>query len=109
MYRWLSNVEEKYIYGVTHDTNLSWAAYHASQLQVCDGLPTIKAMLPLFQDDLKSVAMIRHSMNVIKLAVNKLNSSQVPVFTLDQPLYAIAKMIQWKWKESHGEISLLSC
>ena len=42
-------------------------------------------------------------MHVIKQAVQKLNPSQVPVITLDQPLYAIGKMIQWNWPESYGE------
>ena len=60
-------------------------------------------MLPLFYEDSKSVGMIRHSMDVIKQAVQKLNPSQVPVITLDQPLFAIAKWIQWNWPESHGE------
>ena len=42
-------------------------------------------------------------MDMIKLAVQKVNQAQVPVITLDQPLYAIAKNIQWKWPESFGE------
>ena len=85
---------------VTHDSNISWAAYHASQQPNDCHTPAITAMLPLFQDDSKSVAMIRHSMDEIKQAVQELNPSQVPVITLDRPLHAIAKSIQWKW---HGE------
>ena len=38
-------------------------------------------------------------MDVIQQAVQKLNSAQVPVITLDQPLYVIAKLIQWNWPE----------
>ena len=60
-------------------------------------------MLPLFHEDSKSVAMVRHSMDMIKLAVQKLNPAQVPVITLDQPLYAITKKIQWNWPENYGE------
>ena len=56
-------------------------------------------MQPLFNEDSKSVVMIRHSVDVIQQAVQKLNSVQVPVITLDQPLYAIAKLIQWNWPE----------
>ena len=37
------------------------------------------------------------------MAVQKLNPGQVPVVTLDQPLYAIAKEIQWSWPEQYGE------
>ena len=56
-------------------------------------------MQPFFNEDSKSVVMIRHSMDVIQQAVQRLNSVQVPVITLDQPLYAIAKLIQWNWPE----------
>ena len=88
---------------VIHGSNISWAAYHASQQPNEDcHTPAITAMLPLFQDDSKSVAMIRHSMDVIKQAV-QLNSSQVLVITSDQPLDAIAKSIQWNWQSEYGE------
>ena len=49
------------------------------------------------------IGMIQHSMDVIKQAVQKLNLAQVPVITLDQPLYAIARMIQWNWQAIYGE------
>ena len=32
-----------------------------------------------------------------------LNPKQTPVITFDQPLYALAKRIQWKWPEEYGE------
>ena len=60
-------------------------------------------MLPLFPDDSKSVAMIRHSMDMVKKAVQELNPTQVPVITLDQLLYVIAKLIQWN-SEADPEI-----
>ena len=52
---------------------------------------------------IKSVAMIRHAMDVVRLAVEMLNPSQIPIITCDQPLYALAKQIQWSWPSSHGE------
>ncbi len=103
LFRWLDTVEQNYLQVVDHDSSISWAAYHASQQQVKDFPPTITAMLPLFHDDSKSFAMIRHSMDVIKQAVQELNPAQVPVITLDQPLYTIAKLIQWNWPENYGE------
>ena len=60
-------------------------------------------MLPLFPDDSKSVAMIRHSMDMVKKAVQELNPTQVPVITLNQLLYVIAKLIQWNWPDTYGE------
>ena len=47
--------------------------------------------------------MIRHAMDVVTAAVNKLKPGQVPVVTLDQPLFDIAKQIQWNWPSTHGE------
>ena len=47
--------------------------------------------------------MIRHSFDVIACAVNFLNPGQVPVITFDQPLFTIAKQIQWKWPDVYGE------
>ena len=47
--------------------------------------------------------MIFHSMNVVRDAVHHLNPCQVPVIAMDQPLYAIAKRIQWTISTSHGE------
>ena len=42
-------------------------------------------------------------MNVVKKAVDILNPGQVPIITVDQPLFTIAKQIQWNWTASHGE------
>lgn len=46
--------------------------------------------------------MIRHSMDVIKQSVQHINPDQIPVITMDQPLYAIAKHIQWQWPANYG-------
>ena len=47
--------------------------------------------------------MVKHGMDVLKQAITFLNPAQIPVIFLDQPLFAFAKMVQWKWPESHGE------
>ena len=67
-------------------------------------------VLLAFKDDIafaikqsKSPSMIKHSMNVIKQAVNHLNPGQIPVVACDQPLYATAKLVQWNWPQTHGE------
>ena len=57
----------------------------------------------MFQENAHSVAMILHAMNIIKSAVHHVNPEQVPVVTLDQPLFAIAKQIQWNWPDTHGK------
>ena len=32
-----------------------------------------------------------------------LNPSQVPIIAADQPIYAVAKQVQWHWPEFYGE------
>lgn len=53
----------------------------------------------MFTENAHSLAMIAHSMTVIKAAVQYLNSLQTPVIALDQPLYALAKQVQWTLPE----------
>ena len=55
--------------------------------------------MPLFHDSAHSVAMIKHSMIVTKNVIQYLNPGQVPVIAMDQPLYVLAKQIQWTWPE----------
>ena len=90
---------------LTGDETVSWAAYHASKQSapVDPSSLAITSLPPLFRDQANSVAMIRHSMDVIKTAVDILNPGQVPVITADQPLYTLAKQIQWNWPQTHGE------
>ena len=47
--------------------------------------------------------MIRHSMSVVRKAVQFLNPGQIPVVTFEQTLYAIAKQVKWNWPEQFGE------
>ena len=61
------------------------------------------AILPLFSESSNSPAMIKHAMSVINAAVKHLNPGQIPIIILDQPLYAIAKTVQWAFPEIHGE------
>ena len=88
--------------------NISWSAFHADRESEKDLLPSLTA-LPLFEKQSKSVAMIRHSMSMIKASVDMLNPGQTPVVAFDQPLYAIAKQIQWNWPDVYGEYKLAGC
>ena len=51
--------------------------------------------MPLFLDNVHSNALITHSMEIVGAAVNHLNPGKVPVLAVDQPLYCLAKDIQW--------------
>lgn len=82
---------------------LSWSAYHAKKCTNSDITLSNISLFPIFPDSSNSVAMIKHSMDVIQNAINFLNPGQVPTITFDQPLYAIAKTIQWNWPDTYGE------
>ena len=74
--------------------NISWSAYNASVETNRIILPPVTALLPVFRDTAHTPAMIKHGVDVIRDATLHLNPGQVPVMTVDQPLYAIAKQIQ---------------
>ena len=84
-YKWLENarcvLEEN-----RELENVSWAAYHAENQEARDITVTPTALLPLFQESAHTVAMIRHSIDIVRNAEEHLNSGQTPVLTLDQPL-----------------------
>ena len=82
---------------------VAWAAYHASLQSPVHHPTALCALLPLFYEKAATPAMIKHGMNVQKIATEHLNPGQIPVTTVDQPLFAIAKFIQWTWPETHGE------
>ena len=46
--------------------------------------------------------MIRHLINVVTKAMNHVNPGAILVVTFDQPLFALAKQIQWMWPERYG-------
>ena len=106
-HRWLEQMKTVLATDTLHgNETISWAAYHAS-LQPPNAIPessvTLSSLLPLFYDQAKSVAMIRHSMDVVRQALEILNPGQIPIITLDQPLYTVAKQIQWSWPAIHVE------
>ena len=47
--------------------------------------------------------MIKHGMDVERQAIEFLNPGQIPITTFDQPLFALAKFVQWRWPDTHGE------
>lgn len=91
--------------GLPQKKCISWSVYHSNQ----DGNedknpePAISSLLSLFPDQAKSAAMICHSLDIIKACVDHLNYGQIPVVAMDQPLYAVAKQIQWNFPEKYGE------
>ena len=102
---WFKNVKSLCGQGhLSNDEYISWAAFYAS-LQPEPVHPIdIVALLPLFMEEAHSVAMIRHGMNIVNNVTQHLNPGQTPVIAMDQPLFALAKQIQWDTPGGiHGE------
>ena len=78
------------------DDTVSWAAYHASQSSLSNNQPAILSLLPMFAENSHSPAMIAHAIKVIAASTKNVNPSQTPVLAVDQPLFALAKEVQWK-------------
>ena len=53
----------------------------------------VNAVLLPFPDNAHSVAMIRQSMNIVKVAVQHVHPGQSPALAADQPLYALAEEV----------------
>lgn len=108
-YQWLDNAREVVENKISADDalNTSWAAFHARR-QTQGTRPTSRtALLPLFLESVHTATMIKHSLDIIIKAVEHLNPVQSPVVTFDQPFYALAKQIQFKWPEKYGEDKLI--
>lgn len=101
-YAWLRKVKTA-VETSTIDGMIWWSAYHADAQQADIPPAAINALLPLFLDNAHSVAMIRHSMDIIRRAVEHVNPGQIPVVAVDQPHFALAKQVQWTWPDTHGE------
>lgn len=75
----------------------SWALFHSQVKTLKPPLhQDLSVVLPLRRDDSKSPARIKHFLNY-------LNPGQAAVVVLDQPLFAIAKRIQWFSPNEYGQ------
>ena len=63
----------------------------------------MSTLSPLFPEKATSLSMVKHSMGVIKSVTDYLNPEQVPVMAVNQPLFALAKYVQWTWPQTFGE------
>jgi len=112
-YKWLFTVEKAVASASSNppeltgdlavDNCVNWSAYHSRQNISSDKATDVTTLLPLFRNAAHSPAMLCHALTIIQKAVGSVNSDQIPVVTLDQPLYAIAKQIQWCWSDTFGE------
>ena len=100
-FQWLNHVSITET--VEGGTPITWSTYHASKNRGLDFRPSISALLPLLPEQAHSVATMKHAMQKVKETTSYLRPDQTPVVTVDQPLFAVAKQIQWQWPETFGE------
>ena len=85
------------------EDKIVWGGHHALQQPPSKDPPSVCALLPLFYEKAATHSMIKHGMDVQRQAIAHLSPGQIPVTTMDQPLFALAKLVQWKWPSTHGE------
>ena len=86
---------------------ISWSAYHSRISQQENIKKCHSTLLPLLPDEIQSPAMIRHTFEIIVNITKKINPGQPAVITGDQPVYAIAKQLQWRFPDQYGEDKLV--
>lgn len=86
--------------------NISWGAFYATGESV-HVVPGISAMLPLFPEKSTCPGMIKHGMDLTKRVTRHLNEGQVEISCMDQPLFALAKKLQWSKPGTYGESCLV--
>ena len=95
-YQWLYHVNGHVEDKLARDDWISWAAYHAAKSSPPSFISK-SYMLPLFTESSNSPITIFHCMKTIKRAIEYLNPGQTPVMVADQPLFTLAKRLQWKY------------
>ena len=82
---------------------VTWSAHHASQKRGKPFEVSITSLLPLLRDQAYSVATVKHVMDKLREIVALLNPGQMPLIAADQPIYVVAKQVQWHWPELYIE------
>ena len=86
--RWLEHVKDVLNNNSQNQIQNVYLERHSKhvELQQSQIFRQISRLLPLFQKEAKSIAMILDSMNTVKSSVEFLNPRQTPVITCDHPL-----------------------
>ena len=87
-------------------SSTSWAVFHARS-QSSSLYQDTSVMLQIFRHDSKSATNIRHLLDVLIKSIHYLNPNQTAVIGFDQPLYTLAKKIQWFQLTAYGQQKLV--
>jgi len=90
-YDWLNHIWENYATNMM----LNWSSFYAEK-ELSGTLPKCETnLLPLFTESSTDPSMVYHAMRLVKKSTDFLNPGQAAVMACDQPIYAIAKQLQW--------------
>ena len=83
---------------------ITWSGFNSRNMSD-DALkpPAVTGVFPLFPDKAASPSMIKHAMQLTMQGTEFLNPGQTGVLGADQPIYAIAKQLQWTFPDTLGE------
>ena len=74
---------------------LNWSSFYAEQ-EVPNSLPRCETnRLSLFFESSSDSSLACHAIKLIKKSTEFLNPGQTAVMACDQPMYAVAKQLQW--------------
>ena len=97
---WLEMIEDSIVSNYELDI-MMWSAYHARKQDQQFKPPSVSCMLPLLDASSNSIGTMRHAIDTIMSITEHVNPGQRPVIAQDQPLFRIAKQIQWAWPEKY--------
>ena len=83
---------------------VTWSGFHSQMQEISCVKPLAEiGILPLFPDKSTDSGIIKHFMLIVNKSIAFLNPGHTPVIGADQPLYAIAKQLQWQFPTILGE------
>ena len=85
---------------------LSWSSFNAYLDDAALQPKCISYLLPLLKESSSEPSVVMHGLKTILHTTKSLNPGQTPVACIDQPLFAIAKQIQWIFHSSFCEDKL---
>ena len=88
------------------ESSKSWSVFHSSS-HLSPSHQDTSVMLPILRDDSKCPATIKHLLDILVKSIHYLNPDQSAVIGFDQPLYALAKRIQWYQPNGYGQHKLI--
>ena len=104
---WLRKATQLHEKSLQKEDRVAWAAFHAAKQASSPESTCSQGLFPLFKEKAATLSMVKHGMDIIKATVNYLNPGQIPIMVCDQPIYALAKKVQWLLPAMYGEDNFL--